>query len=166
MEIQRSRYPQELTLFIIGDISRDVLTLSIQQKKMINQFFPYIKLDHCFTTKTDKIVLLFNNADDCSKVSTGWKSNFLGTSTKAVYNEASNKKLHGIIEDFPIDLSIHVIEIDLGIDYGFKGHQCSSRLLLVLELFFESEAAYDIAITSGTKNYKYAFQIGSDNRKK
>ena len=83
---------------------------------MINQFFPYIKLDYCFPTKTGKILLLFNNAHDCSKVSTGWKSNLLGNSTKAVYNEASNKKLHGIFKDVPIDLSIHVIEKDLGND--------------------------------------------------
>ena len=75
---QRSRYPQEQTFFINDGTSRDVLSSSIQQKKKINQLLPYIKLDYCFATKTDKILLLLKNADDCSKTFAGWKSNLLG----------------------------------------------------------------------------------------
>ena len=100
---------QEQPLLIIAGISCDVLSSSMQQKKMMNQFFPYIKLDYSSAIKTGKIVLLFNNSDDCWKVFTGWNPIFWGNSTEAVFNEAS-KKLFGIIKDVLIDFSNDVME--------------------------------------------------------
>ena len=94
-KFQWSRYPQEQTLFIIGDISRDLVSSSMQQKT-INQLFPYTKLDYCFAIKTGKIALLYN-AEDCSKSFHRLEVQFfLGNSTNAVYHESSNKKLHCI----------------------------------------------------------------------
>ena len=87
---------------------------------------------------------------------------FSGNSTKAVNNEAPNKKLHGIFKDVPIDFPKLVIEKDLRNDTEFKRNQRSSHPVPVLELLFRSEAGYDIAIDSRRNIAKKHFKI---NRK-
>ena len=128
-------------------------------KRTINQLFLYIKLDNCFANKTGRIVLVFSNADDFSKVFTGWKSNFPVKSTKAFYDESSNKRRHGIITDVPIDFSYHVNEKELENGTEFERYQRSSRPLPVVELLFKSEAEYDIAINNGIYIAKMHFKM-------
>ena len=132
----------------------------MQQKKTINYLFPYIKLDHCFAFKTGKTVLLFNNADDCSKVSIGWKSIFLRNSTEVIHNEPSKEKLHGIFEDVLIELSNNLIEKSLeNDDNEFKRNQRSSCPVSVLEIIFKPELEYANAVNSGINKANMPFQL-------
>ena len=92
---------------------------------------------------------------------------FLRKSTKAVYNEASNKKLHRIIKDVAIDFSNRVMEKELVDDTEFKRYQRSIGPLPVLERLFKLEAEYGISINSQLKlaNMHLKMEAKIDNNK-
>ena len=56
----------------------------MQQKKQLNRLFLLIEVDNCFRAKTGKLVVLFKNAENCSKVHTEWKDTYFGNPTKTI----------------------------------------------------------------------------------
>ena len=131
----------------------------MRQKKMTHQIFLCVMLNYCFSKRFGKNVFK----------SLHWLEIYIisRNSTKAVYNEASSKKLHGIIKDVPVDLSNQLFEEDLGNGNELKRYQRNKRFPPFLELLFKSEAKYNIVINGGRTipNVKIKMEVKIDKIK-
>ena len=148
MRFQQARYPLNGRSSILEIYSTICFAIfQYAREKKLNRLFPLIKVAYCLKAKTRKIVVLFNNADDCSKVLSEWHDTCFEKPTRTFFGEAS-KKLIGIFKDVPKEITAKQLKNDL-ISKTVKRYQKDSQPFLVIDLTFDPDSEYQLGVSHG-----------------